>query len=72
MTPPPAIDMNPSSATTTADKPKAAAFRVGLGDITPNNLGQLKRLNSVLFPVAYSATFYKDLLEVGEFAKISA
>ncbi|KAF9097993.1 N-alpha-acetyltransferase 50 [Mortierella sp. AD031] len=59
-----------NTTTTTEDKPKNAAFRVGLGDITPNNLGQLKRLNTVLFPVTYAPTFYKDVLEVGEFAKI--
>ncbi|KAI1316466.1 N-alpha-acetyltransferase 50 [Mortierella claussenii] len=73
MTPPPAIDMNSTSTTTAAteeDKPKTAAFRVGLGDITVNNLGQLKRLNTVIFPVVYSPTFYKEMLEVGEFAKI--
>ncbi|CAJ0632372.1 5092_t:CDS:10 [Entrophospora sp. SA101] len=45
--------------------------RIALGDITPNNLGQLKRLNSVLFPVNYSEKFYKDVLEVGEFAKFA-
>ncbi|ORZ04418.1 acyl-CoA N-acyltransferase [Lobosporangium transversale] len=59
-----------STTTTTEDKSKAAAFRIGLGDITPNNLGQLKRLNTVLFPVVYTSSFYKEVLEVGEFAKI--
>lgn len=69
---PPAIDMSSTTtATTTEDKPKNVGFRVGLGDITPNNLGQLKRLNTVLFPVVYAPGFYKDVLEVGEFAKIS-
>ncbi len=68
----PTADMSSNTTTTTTDhKPKNAAFRVGLGDITPNNLGQLKRLNTVLFPVVYTASFYKDVLEVGEFAKIS-
>ena len=43
--------------------------RIALGEITPNNLGQLKKLNTVLFPVQYSEKFYKDVLEVGEFAK---
>jgi len=64
---PPAIMSNNS----TEEKPKNAAFRVGLGDITPNNLGQLKRLNTVLFPVVYTPSFYKNVLDVGEFAKIS-
>ncbi|KAF9360756.1 N-alpha-acetyltransferase 50 [Mortierella sp. AD094] len=68
---PPAIDMNSTaSTTTTEDKPKSSAFRVGLGDITVNNLGQIKRLNTVLFPVVYNPSFYKEILEVGEFAKI--
>ncbi|KAF8938634.1 acyl-CoA N-acyltransferase [Dissophora ornata] len=67
---PPAIDMSSTTTATNEDKPKSAAFRVGLGDITPNNLGQLKRLNTVLFPVVYTASFYKEILEVGEFAKI--
>ncbi|GBC04939.1 hypothetical protein RclHR1_05960007 [Rhizophagus clarus] len=47
------------------------AHRVALGEITPNNLGQLKKLNTVLFPVQYSEKFYKDVLEVGEFAKFA-
>ncbi|KAG0303974.1 N-alpha-acetyltransferase 50 [Dissophora globulifera] len=68
MSPPPASDMN--STTASNDKLKSSAFRVGLGDVTPNNLGQLKRLNTVLFPVTYTVSFYKDVLEVGEFAKI--
>ncbi|KAF9579588.1 N-alpha-acetyltransferase 50 [Lunasporangiospora selenospora] len=55
-----------SNASTTTNK----AFRVGLGDITPNNLGQLKRLNTVLFPIVYAPSFYKEVLEVDEFAKI--
>ncbi|KAF9989879.1 N-alpha-acetyltransferase 50, partial [Entomortierella chlamydospora] len=68
---PPAINMNSTaSATTTGDKPKSSAFRIGLGDITVNNLGQIKRLNTVLFPVVYNSSFYKEILEVGEFAKI--
>lgn len=66
---PPAIDM--SSSTTTTTPKNNAAFRVSLGDITPNNVGQLKRLNVVLFPVVYAPSFYKEILEVGEFAKIS-
>ncbi|CAG8511781.1 16297_t:CDS:2 [Cetraspora pellucida] len=48
-----------------------ATHRIALGDVTNNNLGQLKRLNIVLFPVSYSEKFYKDVLEVGEFAKLA-
>lgn len=41
-----------------------------LGDITPHNIKQLKILNSVVFPVSYNDKFYKDVLEVGELAKL--
>ncbi|KAG0222299.1 hypothetical protein BGW41_006074 [Actinomortierella wolfii] len=51
---------------------RASSHRIALGDVTPNNLGQLKRLNSVIFPIAYQPSFYKEVLEVGEFAKIGA
>lgn len=36
---------------------------VQLGDVTPNNIGQVKRLNSVLFPVSYNPSFYTKLVE---------
>ncbi|KAF9435709.1 N-alpha-acetyltransferase 50 [Entomortierella beljakovae] len=67
---PPAIEMSSTTTTNTENKSKPTGFRVGLGDITPNNLGQLKRLNTVLFPIVYNPSFYTDILEVGEFAKI--
>ncbi|KAI8969659.1 acyl-CoA N-acyltransferase [Pilobolus umbonatus] len=44
--------------------------RSELGDLTPNNLGQVKILHKKLFPVHYSDKFFNDLLEVGEFAKL--
>jgi len=31
----------------------------------------LKKLNQVVFPVTYNDKFYKDVLEVGELAKLS-
>uniref|UniRef100_A0A5F9DE41 N-alpha-acetyltransferase 50 n=1 Tax=Oryctolagus cuniculus TaxID=9986 RepID=A0A5F9DE41_RABIT len=43
--------------------------RIELGDVTPHNIKQLKRLNQVIFPVSYNDKFYKDALEVGELAK---
>ncbi|CAG8624385.1 5815_t:CDS:2 [Ambispora gerdemannii] len=49
---------------------QTTSHRIALGDVTQNNMGQLKRLNSVLFPVHYTDRFYKDVLEVGEFAKL--
>lgn len=39
--------------------------RIAIADLTPNNIGQLRRLNSVLFPVAYSQRFYTDVLAPG-------
>ncbi|XP_033641369.1 N-alpha-acetyltransferase 50-like [Asterias rubens] len=44
--------------------------RIELGAITPHNIKQLKRLNSVVFPVSYNDKFYKDVLDVGELAKL--
>jgi len=44
--------------------------RIDLGDVTVHNIKQLKRLNQVVFPVAYNDKFYKDVLEVGELAKL--
>lgn len=45
--------------------------RIELGDITHHNIKQLKRLNQVVFPVSYNDKFYKDVLEVGELAKLA-
>ncbi|KAI8070787.1 acyl-CoA N-acyltransferase [Gongronella butleri] len=44
--------------------------RIALGDVTPNNLGQLRKLNATLFPVEYKESFYQNVLAVGEFAKL--
>ncbi|XP_014400875.1 N-alpha-acetyltransferase 50 isoform X1 [Myotis myotis] len=48
-----------------------AISRIELGDVTPHNIKQLKRLNQVIFPVSYNDKFYKDVLEVGELAKLA-
>lgn len=37
--------------------------RIDIADLTPNNIGQLRRLNSVLFPVVYTDKFYKEVLQ---------
>lgn len=50
--------------------PTVTSSRISLGDLTPNNIGQLRVLNSTLFPVNYSDKFYKEVLEVGELAKL--
>lgn len=46
---------------------------VSLASITKNNLGTLRKLNSVIFPVRYSERFYSDVLlpEVDEYCKLS-
>jgi hypothetical protein len=46
------------------------ASRSDLGDVTPNNLGQVRVLHKVLFPVNYGDNFYNELLEADEFAKL--
>jgi ribosomal protein S18 acetylase RimI-like enzyme len=43
---------------------------ITLDDLTHQNIGLLKKLNTVLFPVPYSEKFYKESLTVGELAKL--
>eukprot|EP00051_Salpingoeca_urceolata_P027776 m.483237 g.483237 ORF g.483237 m.483237 type:complete len:174 (-) comp22838_c0_seq1:43-564(-) len=45
--------------------------RMELGELTPHNVKQLRLLNSVVFPVSYNDKFYKDVLNVGEYAKLA-
>jgi len=46
--------------------------KIALSSITPSNLGTLRKLNSVIFPVKYSEKFYKDVLlpEAEDFCKL--
>jgi hypothetical protein len=44
--------------------------RITLDDLTHQNVGLLKKLNTVLFPVPFSEKFYKESLTVGELAKL--
>lgn len=46
--------------------------RVSLSSLTPNNLGTVRKLNSVLFPIKYSEKFYQDILlpEAEDFCKL--
>ncbi|PFH53796.1 hypothetical protein AMATHDRAFT_136752 [Amanita thiersii Skay4041] len=46
--------------------------RVSFASLTPNNLGTVRKLNSVLFPIRYSEKFYRDVLqpEVEDFCKL--
>ncbi|UZJ54046.1 hypothetical protein CBS101457_003366 [Exobasidium rhododendri] len=45
-------------------KKTSTAQRIVLSDLTPNNIGQLRMINSVLFPVRFSEKWYKDVLSV--------
>ncbi|KDN39761.1 hypothetical protein K437DRAFT_258939 [Tilletiaria anomala UBC 951] len=46
--------------------------RIARTDLTPNNIGTVRKLNAVLLPVTYSERFYKDALkeEVRNICKI--
>ena len=52
--------------------PSKKPARISFASITPNNLGTLRKLNSVLFPIKYSEKFYQDVLlpELEEFCKL--
>ncbi|KZT26750.1 acyl-CoA N-acyltransferase [Neolentinus lepideus HHB14362 ss-1] len=55
-----------SSATTTTTS------KVSFASLTPNNLGTVRKLNTVLFPIKYSDKFYRDILapELEDFCKL--
>ncbi|EPQ57529.1 acyl-CoA N-acyltransferase [Gloeophyllum trabeum ATCC 11539] len=58
-----------SSATT----PKTRlASKVSFASLTPNNLGTVRKLNSVLFPIKYSDKLYRDILapELEDYCKL--
>lgn len=44
--------------------------RVALVNVTADNVKMLSKLNAVIFPVQYGTTFYRDVLYVGELAKL--
>lgn len=43
---------------------------VALVNVTADNVKMLSKLNAVIFPVQYGTTFYRDVLYVGELAKL--
>jgi len=45
---------------------------VSVASLTPNNLGTVRKLHSVLFPIKYSEKFYQDILspDVEDFCKL--
>jgi len=53
---------------------KSLSSKVTFASLTPNNLGTVRKLNSVLFPIKYSEQFYSEILslEVEDFCKLSA
>ena len=77
-----AVPLPPTAFPTRVKKPgstrvtaQVAQRKVALDIITPNNIGQVKALNSVIFPVAYGERFYteairpekKQINKIGEF-----
>ncbi|TFK23654.1 N-acetyltransferase NAT13 [Coprinopsis marcescibilis] len=50
----------------------ASTSQVTFSSLTENNLGTVRKLNSVLFPIRYSEKFYQDILkpELDEFCKL--
>jgi ribosomal protein S18 acetylase RimI-like enzyme len=51
---------------------KSLSSKVTFASLTPNNLGTVRKLNSVLFPIKYSEQFYTEILlpEVEDFCKL--
>jgi ribosomal protein S18 acetylase RimI-like enzyme len=45
--------------------------RIELGEVTVHNIKQLKKINTVVFPVSYNDKFYKDVLTAGELARLA-
>jgi len=46
--------------------------RISFASLNANNLGTVRKLNSVLFPIKYSEKFYRDILQpdVEEFCRL--
>lgn len=57
-----------SSLTNSGKTPAKVTFSY----LTPNNLGVVRKLNSVLFPIRYAEKYYKDILapEVEDFCQL--
>jgi len=53
---------------------KANSSRVSFASLTPNNLGTVRKLNSVLFPIKYTEKFYEGILspDVENFCKLGS
>ncbi|KAE8223916.1 hypothetical protein CF326_g8117, partial [Tilletia indica] len=53
----------PLTSSTSESNSKRKRSALSLTAPTPNNIGQVRKLNSVLFPVRYSERWYKDILK---------
>lgn len=51
-----------STQSSSSQKPKMQG-RIDIANLTQNNIGQLRKLNSVLFPVRFGEKWYKDVLK---------
>ncbi|MCO5588171.1 hypothetical protein L7F22_042126 [Adiantum nelumboides] len=51
-----------SVRTSNADNKPKMQGRIDIANLTQNNIGQLRKLNSVLFPVRFGEKWYKDVL----------
>ena len=60
------------STSAAATGPGKTPAKVTFSYLTPNNLGVVRKLNSVLFPVRYAEKYYKDILapEVEDFCQL--
>ncbi|KDN47221.1 hypothetical protein RSAG8_03700, partial [Rhizoctonia solani AG-8 WAC10335] len=69
---PSSVGVSAIPATISTRKPTRPVARISLASLTPNNLGTLRKLNSVLFPIRYSEKFYREVLEpeLDEFCKL--
>jgi len=54
--------MSNTATTTTTIAVARRGPKIDFSSINPNNLGTLRKLNQVLFPIKYSEKFYKDVL----------
>lgn len=63
----PAADATDAGAT----KPRAPAPKIGLAPVNERNVGSLKTLNSVVFPVSYSNRFYTDVLRDDSLSRLA-
>lgn len=52
-------------------KLKRPGYRLDLDELNSNNINVFRRLNSVIFPVKYKESFYKDALSAHEYSRLA-